>query len=86
MKKYLFIGGPLDKQYEEASGNHEEVAYEPPSFTLYETIEMTTLGTHHSYILRLITLGITDLPVYALASMSDAEVLRRILTAYHKST
>jgi len=83
--KYLFIGGPLDKEYEEASGNHHEVCYEPPPFTLYEEGMLKPCGLNHTYVLRSITLGIDDIPVYVSDRMSDAEVLRQILTAYYES-
>lgn len=83
--KYLFIGGPLDQQYVEASGNHHETFYAPPLFTIYESAETKSSGRTHNYLLRLVTLGITDLPVYVAAVLSDAEILRLILTAYHQS-
>ncbi len=86
MKKYLFIGGPAGGEYHKVNGDVHVMWCGSPIFTVDEfshTIE--PMGTPWAYNLRTLTIGYDPIPVYALSTMCNAEVIDLLLHTYAES-
>lgn len=84
MKNYLFIGGPWDGLWEEASGEHHITFVKPTKFEFKMTSEEAVFDPieTYTYTLRYIYVGSTSIEAYVLDTISDRHLLTKLLSVY----
>ena len=83
MKKYLFIGGPVDGQWKPTDGQWEAVVRLPEQIQYSRDLTaMPEAACFYHYTLRHWVGGDKFVPVYVLKDLTDRDAMRLLLIGY----